>query len=260
MFYQVKDKNTAQTFKNVLNDGNIMVLYYADWCGYCQQFKPVWEDLKKKMKKGANANLCHLGEVESSNMHHLPDVEVKSYPTILFYKHQKQIPKKEEIKNKKHQSTLPSLDEKKENITNTKPINSFQELIQSMMNKTQEKGEDSKDNVVPFEEERSIDNLLTFIRKNADKKVLISSKKKVKQLDKSKPKSKPAMVNLTKKIAMIKDSKSKTKKNKMTKVSKKQVKNKKTSNNTQSLKEYKNAKKNDKTIEKEIMNSFKNEI
>ena len=25
MFYQVKDKNTANTFKNVLNDGNIMV-------------------------------------------------------------------------------------------------------------------------------------------------------------------------------------------------------------------------------------------
>lgn len=258
MFYQVKDKNTAQTFKKVLNDGNIIVLYYADWCGYCQQFKPVWEDLKKKMEKGGNASLCHLGEVESSNMHHLPDVEVKSYPTILFYKHQKQVPKKEENKNKKHKPTLPTPDGKKENIKNTKPINSFQELIQSMMNKTPEKGEDSKDNVVPFEEERSIDNLLTFIRKNADKKALTSSKKTVKQLDKSK--SKPAMVNLTKKIAMVKDSKSKTKKNKMNKVPKKQVKNKKTSNNTQSLKEYKNAKKNDKAMEKEIMNSFKNEI
>ena len=68
MFYQVKDKNTAQTFKNALNDGNIMVLYYADWCGYCQQFKPVWEDLKKKMKTRTNADLCHLGEVESSNI------------------------------------------------------------------------------------------------------------------------------------------------------------------------------------------------
>ena len=41
---------------------------------------------------------------------------------------------------------------------------------------------------------------------------------------------------------------------------KKQVKNKKTSNNTQSLKEYKNDKKNDKVVENNIMNSFKNEI
>ena len=63
-----------------------------------------------------------------------------------------------------------------------------------------------------------------------DKKALTSSKKTVKQLDKSKSKSKQAMVNLTKKIAMVKDSKSKTKKNKMNTTSIKQVKNKKTSN------------------------------
>ena len=83
MFYQVNNKQTAETFKNAIHEGDILVLYYANWCGYCQQFKPEWELLKQKIEKDP---LCHIGEVESAYMSHLPDVEITSYPTILFYK------------------------------------------------------------------------------------------------------------------------------------------------------------------------------
>jgi len=162
MFYHLKDKKTASTFKKAITDGNIIVLYHADWCGYCQRFKPVWEELKKKLTNGRNP-MCHIGEVESANMQHLPDVEVRSYPTILFYKQKSKTSNK--TKTKTHLDT-PDVKPKQDN--QDKQLNSFQELIQNMMMKPEmtNEGESAKDNVVPFDgEDRSINNLLNFIRK-----------------------------------------------------------------------------------------------
>ena len=34
-------------FSEQLNNGKKLVLIYADWCGHCQTFKPLWEDYKK---------------------------------------------------------------------------------------------------------------------------------------------------------------------------------------------------------------------
>ena len=260
MFYQVKDKSTAPPFKKAMSDGNIIVLYHADWCGYCQRFKPVWEELKKKLNNGRNP-MCHIGEVESANMHHIPDVEVRSYPTILFYKPKPNV----NMKTKPHLAT-PDVKPKPD-----KQVNSFQELVQNMMKPQMEtQGESAKDNVIPFDgEDRTIDNLLKFIRKNADTKVMKSAKKVVvkSNVDTKNKKIKSKMINLTKKIANTKlskknskalSSKGKKSKTKKSKVSKHSKGTKKTEE--PSLKKYKKAKKQDKTTEKEIMNSFKNDM
>lgn len=263
MLYQLKDKSSAHNFQNALKEGNIIVLYYADWCGYCQQFKPVWEELKKRLSKQSKP-ICHIGEVESANMQHLPDVEVRSYPTIQFYKKKGS----KSIKSKK-----PHLDTRQDAIPKVKPANTFQEFVQNIMKtKPQDKPQDK--HIVPFEgEDRTIANLLKFIRKQADGKSITK---------------KPKMVNLSTKIAMTKLSKTlpvkknnkvgkdtkkkgeKTKKNINTLVTNNVSKTKKrksgrkskksTTNNTQTLQDYKNAKKSDKDVGKDIMNSFKNEL
>jgi thiol-disulfide isomerase/thioredoxin len=268
MFYHLKDKQSTPTFKKAISDGNIIVLYHADWCGYCQRFKPVWEELKKKLTNGRNP-MCHIGEVESANMHHLPNVEVRSYPTILFYKQ-----KPKTSNNTKTKTYLATPDVKPKQDNQDKQLNSFQELIQNMMMMKPEmtnEGESAKDNVVPFDgEDRSIDNLLNFIRKNADTKAMKTAKKVVKDVVNAKNKKKQStvkMVNLTKKIADT----NLTKKN--SKVLNNKVKDSKTKKRTvsknskgmkkveePSLKKYKKAKKQDKTTEQEIMNSFKNEL
>ena len=265
MFYQVKNKNTAPTFKKAISDGNIIVLYHADWCGYCQRFKPVWEELKKKLTTSAKP-MCHIGEVESANMHHLPDVEVRSYPTILFYK----------PKSNANMETKPHLatpDVKPKQDKQVKQLNSFQELIQNMMKPQMVKeGESAKDNVVPFDgEDRTIDNLLNFIRKNADTKAMKSAKKVVVKsnvdANKKTRTTTPNMINLTKKIADTKLTKknskvlnnkvndSKTKKRKVSKNSKGMKKGEEPS-----LKKYKKAKKQDNKTRNEIMNSFMNDM
>ena len=245
MFYQLKDKSSASNFKKAINDGNIIILYHADWCGYCQRFKPIWEDLKKKLNSTSKP-MCHIGEVESANMHHLPDVEVRSYPTILFYKSKLNT----SMPNKPHLST-PDIKPKQD-----KQLNSFQELIQNMMKPQMDtEGESSKDNVIPFDgEDRTIDNLLNFIRKNADTKAITNNKKT--------PSSK--MVNLTKKIANTKltknNSKGMSSKGKNSKTKKRRQSKSKKNTVEPSLKKYKKAKEQDKETEKEIMNSFKNEL
>lgn len=56
-----------------------IILYYADWCGHCNTFKPVWEQLKKKcVSKGIITK-----EYESSSSE-CTKANISGYPTIRF--------------------------------------------------------------------------------------------------------------------------------------------------------------------------------
>lgn len=59
-----------------------ITLYYADWCGHCKTFKPVWNELKEYVKEH-NIPL-KLEEYESSKDKAVVDkAGIKGYPTIL---------------------------------------------------------------------------------------------------------------------------------------------------------------------------------
>lgn len=56
--------------------------FYADWCGYCTEFKPIWEKITKKIKdkiktKNYNAD-------DSKNKKILNERGVRGYPTIII--------------------------------------------------------------------------------------------------------------------------------------------------------------------------------
>jgi thiol-disulfide isomerase/thioredoxin len=53
-------------------------LYYADWCGHCQTFKPTWEILKKDLEH----NGIEHEEFESENKQVMKDNNIGGYPTI----------------------------------------------------------------------------------------------------------------------------------------------------------------------------------
>lgn len=48
----IKYKKKYLNIKNTMSGGSIpdikITLFSADWCGYCNRFKPEWEKLKKK--------------------------------------------------------------------------------------------------------------------------------------------------------------------------------------------------------------------
>ena len=57
---------------------NILVLYYAEWCGHCQNFLPVWREYKKIM---ANDKNLIIQEVNCEN----EQCPVQGYPTVKLY-------------------------------------------------------------------------------------------------------------------------------------------------------------------------------
>ncbi len=59
-----------------------MVLVYADWCGYCTQFKDkVWNDSTLSKTKNVNAAAVHYDMLENTSLKNTP---VKGYPSMFL--------------------------------------------------------------------------------------------------------------------------------------------------------------------------------
>jgi|TARA_B110001469_G_C9610463_1_gene303684 thiol-disulfide isomerase/thioredoxin len=82
MYLKIIDSNETKLEKSnkLLKKGNWIVLYYSDMCGYCQQFKPIWEEFVKKNKK---LNCAKITSENSSKININPGY--MGVPTVHFY-------------------------------------------------------------------------------------------------------------------------------------------------------------------------------
>ena len=83
---QIENKNNIQIggSKKIKNKESEYKLYFfkADWCGHCQNFKPIWNQLKKKYKKD-----FEFIEMDSeTNKKEFLDWGIQGFPTIIFRK------------------------------------------------------------------------------------------------------------------------------------------------------------------------------
>jgi thiol-disulfide isomerase/thioredoxin len=68
-----------QQFKQIDQNRLILKLFFAEWCGHCQDFKPIWFELKEKYK-----NKINFEEIDCTNYN--PNLDyVKYFPTIALY-------------------------------------------------------------------------------------------------------------------------------------------------------------------------------
>jgi thiol-disulfide isomerase/thioredoxin len=58
-------------------------LYYADWCGHCQTFKPVWEELKDKFD---DIGVTYKEYESSKNKLEVDKANINGFPTIIMSK------------------------------------------------------------------------------------------------------------------------------------------------------------------------------
>jgi len=60
---------------------DVLVKYYAPWCGHCKSLAPIWEDL--------GSHVADLDDVVIAKMdstaNEVPGVAVRSYPTLIYY-------------------------------------------------------------------------------------------------------------------------------------------------------------------------------
>lgn len=54
-------------------------LYYAEWCGHCQKFKPEWENLKATLD---DLGVSHNEYEDDTNKEEIKNAQVDGFPTI----------------------------------------------------------------------------------------------------------------------------------------------------------------------------------
>ena len=299
MFIKVINSQSSNNLLNKINEGNILVLYHADWCGYCTQFLPTWKKLINEMKTNKQV---HLGEIEHKHLESFPNPNVKTFPSLKFYKlnpkyKNKQLIKKtnftkllnknrsmKNIKNKKRKTLKTTIKNNNKNHNNNHTNNEngqdtsniFKNLFNNMNliynrneikkplkeinnennneinnenNNENNNGNNNKtnnkilnSNVIEYDsnKERTVNNLLEFIRKYAIEKKIKTKISKVKPLKS--------------KISIDKPLKSKTSKAKKPKT--KTSKTKKSNKNKDYFKNYQKLKSLDKKSGNEILEHF----
>ena len=73
------------------NPNNIMIiLLFANWCGACQQFKPIWNSTIKEVKDSPNVLTADVESEDFQNLN-IDTGNIIGYPTVEVHKNGKKI-------------------------------------------------------------------------------------------------------------------------------------------------------------------------
>lgn len=90
------EKQLKNFNKNTMNKSSFIVLVHADWCYHCKNLRPIWNDIKKKVKeKNLNIDFLDINDTvrdiilsKYKNNQLVPLLNnVSGFPTIIGVKH-----------------------------------------------------------------------------------------------------------------------------------------------------------------------------
>ncbi len=73
----------GKSFDAIVKDEtkDVLVKYYAPWCGHCKKLAPIWEELGEAYKDDASVVIAKF----DATANEADGVEVRGFPTLIFY-------------------------------------------------------------------------------------------------------------------------------------------------------------------------------
>ena len=66
------------------NDKDVLVEFYAPWCGHCKKLEPIFNDLAAKLKGVSSVRIAKMDA--TANEIDVEGVTVQGYPSLYFFK------------------------------------------------------------------------------------------------------------------------------------------------------------------------------
>lgn len=102
-------ETNAANFNSTLgNSGKKLVLFYADWCGHCTNFKPTWEEVSSSVNTSNETKLIsiNVGDKTSESEQLMQEYNVSGFPTIVLIDQTNQQKSMEQYEGARDKSSL----------------------------------------------------------------------------------------------------------------------------------------------------------